>query len=227
MTQTLIKTTRLSPFAEHAFDIFNYEHQSLVPELMTQMKLVCEDITDPAWEVAEYHRPLPTHFTRDNTNEFKDTSFRLVIKPYDDAHADMDLSIALLDHEEIRAEIDWDRLVAMGDKAVTMLAEKEFPDFSFIPEQQHYHDVLSSKAQAKGKLVVQLEAWLEYSWSLRLLQKSEVVRYLIDNDKDHSWERVTEFREDDEDDTLHMACYPQLVIPDSRVATHIKLMLSK
>jgi len=107
--------------------------------------------------------------------------------------------------------------------AVTLL-EQDHRDLS---ETDDLGRPYTNNRFARVRFEEQASTWLDYQVDLALLKRTEVVRFLVDNDYQHSWERRTyyEFDADAGTNTFEVVC--NLVIADPKIAAMVKLMLSK
>lgn len=185
MSDETTKTIRVSPYARLPFDIFNYEHQMLIPEGMEAARDMLDRIMSNYADVEKEYGAFFAKLTDDPENPFKDTSFRIQLQRYNDDEANSELRDADRARQNIAGWINWNDLSDKFANAKGLL-ERYYGNDDY--DDDELDDVSSTAIQQ------QFNSWLHHNTLLAMAKKSQVARYLVDNGKEHFWERVAEIR---------------------------------
>ena len=224
MTEVLNDTLLLSPHAEKSFDIFNPEHRALIPDVMSRLELWRANALTDLNNTAKIFGRYKSTMVLERDAKFKEKAFTLAIGSYSDRRKDYYLKTELDELHEAAQGIADSGIEKYGKAAIELLKKDRSNAFFHIPSNSGP----TLEEWAEEQFIDQVIGYLKYETALAVYKNTEIVKYLIDNDKEHSWERRTYLYGDDQDpDVLIYSVEPLLIIYDSKVATHVKLMLSQ
>ncbi|OAH42782.1 hypothetical protein AX777_05960 [Sphingobium yanoikuyae] len=228
MSKAVTDTYTHSPFHDWPFDIFNHDHQALIPETMTLMKNALKAAVEPMKNNAIIFGNFPAKMVRERESEFADPIFDLAIESYDDPRAIYHFTVDLIKLQSIVHPSD--EMLDKAAVATSLIAESIYP-LELESDANGSGVVLAvpdKQALAREHLESQLELWIAYQIRLALAKESEIARFLVDNDHVHLWERRTYVLEDSSNPGEPiLKVSPLLVIQDPKAAVQARLFLSK
>lgn len=228
MSKTLVATYTQSPFSRYAFDIFNYDHQALIPETIALLKAGVAELIEPMRNNAKIFGKFSAKMVQDKDSDFSEPIFDIELQLYEDQRAQMFLIRDLSDLQTRVSEYNYDEMLDKASDAISIMEETVYPlNFESDNTGSGIVETISDKKEcARGHITSQLELWLSYHIKLSIAKDTQIAKFLVDNNHAHLWERRTyEYEDSNEPGVPILKVHPLLVINDPKVAVLAKLYL--